>query len=85
MSKFGFYVVGCVKSGRLLAVSVEVHGQRQDSPPKLTSIDYKIIVDTDENDHKLALLHKNIQKFGTIYNTVSSATELSGVIVKKQA
>lgn len=66
-------------------VSVEVHGQRQDSPPKLTSIDYKIIVDTDENDHKLALLHKNIQKFGTIYNTVSSATGLSGVIVRKQA
>ena len=61
-------------------VSVEVHGERQDSPPKMSRIDYRIIIDTDENDRKLALLHENIRKFGTIYNTVSAATTLEGTL-----
>ena len=64
-------------------VTVEVHGERQDAPPKMARIDYRIIVDTDENDRKLALLHHNIQKFGTIYNTVSAATTLEGVLVRQ--
>lgn len=64
-------------------VTVEVHGERQDAPPKMASIDYKIILDTDEDDHKLELLHHNIQKFGTIYNTVSAATTLQGSLLRK--
>jgi len=64
-------------------VTVQLHGERQDAPPKIVRIDYKIIVDTDENEHKLELLHHNIQKFGTIYNTVSSGTTLQGTLLKK--
>lgn len=64
----------------LLGVEVRLHGVRQDSPPKIVSIDYEIIVDTDETDHRLELLHTNIRKFGTISNTVAEATELSGSI-----
>jgi len=64
-------------------VTVEVHGERQDAPPKMASINYKIILDTDEDDHKLELLHHNIQKFGTIYNTVSAATTLQGSLLRK--
>lgn len=63
-------------------VTVEVHGERQDTPPKMARIDYRIVVDTDENDRKLALLHENIRKFGTIYNTVSAATTLEGTLVR---
>ncbi len=63
-------------------VSIEIHAQRQDTPPRISHIDYKIIVDTDENERKLALLHHNIQKFGTIYNTISDATELQGSLVR---
>lgn len=59
-------------------VTVDVHGERQDAPPKMASIDYKILVNTDEDDRKLELLHHNIQKFGTIYNTVSAGTRLTG-------
>lgn len=64
----------------LRGVEVRLHGVRQDSPPKIASIDYQIIVDTDETEHRLELLHTNVRKFGTISNTVAVATELHGTI-----
>lgn len=66
----------------LRGVEVMLHGVRQDSPPKMVSIDYEITVDTDEDDHRLDLLHKNIRKFGTISNTVAQALKLDGTIVR---
>jgi uncharacterized OsmC-like protein len=62
------------------SVEVEVHGARQDSPPRMASIDYLLTVDTDADDRRLELLHTNLKKFGTIYNTVASATALTGRI-----
>lgn len=63
-------------------VEVKLHGVRQDSPPMMVSIDYELIVDTDEDDHRLELLHTNVRKFGTISNTVAAATKLEGGIVR---
>ncbi|EHK55555.1 OsmC family protein [Allomesorhizobium alhagi] len=65
-------------------VHVEVHAVRQDSPPKMVSIDYVLTVDTDESDQRLELLHRNVRKYGTISNTVAAATELNGII-RRQA
>jgi len=67
----------------LRGIEVSLHGQRQDSPPKMVSIDYEITVDTDESDQRLDLLHRNLQKYGTIYNTLAGATTLSGTIRRK--
>lgn len=67
----------------LRGVEVTVHGVRQDSPPKMISIDYELIVDTDETDQRLELLHTNVRKYGTISNTVAAATTLVGVIKRK--
>lgn len=67
----------------LRGVEVKLHGVRQDNPPKMISIDYEIIVDTDEEDRRLDLLHTNVRKFGTISNTVAEATKLEGVIRRK--
>ena len=64
----------------LRGVEVHLHGARQDSPPKMVSVDYEIIVDTDEDDRRLDLLHQNVRKYGTISNTVAAATKLEGVI-----
>jgi uncharacterized OsmC-like protein len=61
-------------------VHIAVHGERQDTPPKMQRISYRIIVDTDEDDHRLALLHRNLQQFGTVYNTVCAGTQLDGTI-----
>lgn len=62
----------------LRGVEVRVHGVRQDSPPRLQSIDYEIVVATDEPDRRLALLHENVRKYGTVFNTVAPGTELHG-------
>lgn len=67
----------------LRGIEVSLQGQRQDAPPKMVRIDYQIVVDTDETDQRLGLLHRNIQKYGTIYNTLASATELVGTISRK--
>ena len=64
-------------------VEVRLHGVRQDAPPLMVSVDYEIIVDTDESDQRLALLHTNVRKYGTISNTVARATKLDGVIKRK--
>ena len=68
----------------LRGVEVKLHGVRQDSPPKMTSVDYELIVDTDEDDRRLDLLHTNVRKFGTIFNTASAALRLDGRIVRAE-
>ncbi len=65
---------------RLRGVEVRLHGVRQDVPPKLESIDYELVVDTDEDDRRLALLHENVKKYGTVFNTVAPGTALQGTI-----
>ena len=42
-------------------VEVVVDGVRQDVPPKMESIRYRIVVDTDESDQRLSLLHDNVK------------------------
>jgi uncharacterized OsmC-like protein len=62
------------------AASVRLHAVRQDSPPRLDSIDYEIIIDTDEPARRLELLLVNIIKYGTISNTLGSAVPIKGSI-----
>lgn len=64
-------------------VEVRVKGVRQDVPPKMESITYEIIVDTDENERQLELLHENVRKYGTVFNTVAPGTQLTGVLRRK--
>ena len=68
----------------LRGVEVRVHGVRQDAPPRMESISYEMEVDTDEPEHRLALLHENVKKYGTVFNTVAAGTDLSGVLVRKK-
>ena len=52
---------------QMRGVEVHVHGVRQDVPPRLESISYEIVVDSDEVDRRLDLLHQNIKKYGTVF------------------
>jgi len=61
-------------------VEVRVHGVRHDVPPRMERIDYEILVDTDEPDRRLELLHENVKKYGTVFNTVAPGTILNGVL-----
>ncbi len=65
---------------KLSGVDVQMNGIRQDVPPCMESIDYVILVDTDESDHRLELLHGNVKKYGTVFNSVAPGTRLSGVM-----
>lgn len=65
---------------QLRGVNVRLHGVRQDVPPRMESIDYEVLVDTNESDQRLDLLHDNVKKFGTVFNTVAPGTELRGVL-----
>jgi len=67
----------------LRGVEVKLHGVRQDSPPKMIAIEYEIIVDTDEDDQRIDLLHKNVRKYGTISNTIAAATKLEGTVRRR--
>lgn len=67
----------------LRGVEVRVDGVRQDVPPKMESITYEIIVDSDESEKRLELLHDNVKKYGTVFNTIAPGTQLSGVLRRK--
>ena len=69
---------------QLRGVEVRIHGVRQDVPPKMESIDYELIVDTDESDRRLELLHDNVKRYGTVFNTVAPGTQLSGTLRRKE-
>lgn len=64
-------------------ISVTLHGTRQDSPPKMLRIDYAVTVDTTESDQRLALLLRNIQKYGTIHNTLAGSVDITGTIARQ--
>ena len=69
----------------LRGVEVTIDGVRRDVPPRMESIRYTIVVDTDETDQRLNLLHENVKKYGTIFNTVAPGTDLQGVLIRKSA
>jgi uncharacterized OsmC-like protein len=69
----------------LRGVEVRIHGVREEVPPRLERIDYEIRVDTDESDRRLELLHENVRKYGTVFNTVAPGTKLSGVLIRGAA
>jgi uncharacterized OsmC-like protein len=70
---------------RLHGVRVDLHAVRQDVPPCLESIDYEIFVDSDESGPRLELLHENVKKYGTVFNTVAPGTRLSGRLLRTRA
>lgn len=59
-------------------VAIQIPGWRQDTPPKMVQVEYTIWVDTDEPDRRLKLLHENVRKYGTVFNTVSAGCDLKG-------
>ena len=68
---------------QVAGAEVSLEALRQDAPPRLTLIRYEIVVDSDESDQRLDLLHRNILKYGTISNTLSGAVPLEGQLRRK--
>lgn len=73
------------RSGALLGfeyddAQVDVVLRRQDAPPKFVSVEYTLSVTTDEPERRVELVHTNLRKFGTVYNTLAAVCEVHGTI-----
>lgn len=60
--------------------TVEVTAERQDAPPKITRITYVLTVVTDESDQRVDLLQRNIERHGTIFNTLAAVCDVTGTV-----
>lgn len=63
------------------AARIDVETERQDSPPKIIRVHYELTIETDEPEHRIELMHRNIRKYGTIYNTLTAVCEVSGELI----
>lgn len=59
---------------------LEVKATRLENPPRMDNIEYSLTIYSDDDKLNTALLKKNIEKFGTIYNTVKLSCAISGTI-----
>jgi uncharacterized OsmC-like protein len=60
--------------------TVEVNATRLENPPRMDSLVYNLTIYSNDEKLNTALLRKNIEKFGTIYNTVKLSCTISGTI-----
>lgn len=60
--------------------TVEVSATRLENPPRMESIGYNLTIYSIDKKLNTELLKKNIEKFGTIYNTVKQSCSISGTI-----
>jgi uncharacterized OsmC-like protein len=61
-------------------VQVTLTAHRPVDEARIEDIIYAVVVSTEAEQSKLDLLHKNLMKHGTIYNTVKAGTNLSGTV-----
>ncbi|GHC62112.1 OsmC family protein [Ulvibacter litoralis] len=64
--------------------SVSITATHLTKPPRLEGIVYEVIVFSEENNINIELLKRNLEKFGTIYNMVSRACEITGEVLLRK-
>ena len=66
------------------SANISIHGKRNDKPPYMKEITYRLEIDTHADEQKINNWHTNILKFGTITNTLMRACEVKGEMIKKE-
>jgi uncharacterized OsmC-like protein len=61
--------------------SIHVTLERQDHPPRITSVQYVLRLVTPESPHRVDLLQRNLSTYGTIYNTLAATCPVTGSII----
>lgn len=64
--------------------SLSVKATRLEHPPRMEQLSYELLIYSQDEKLNLNLLKKNIEKFGTIFNTVKKSCSISGKIRKQQ-
>ena len=60
---------------------IEVSAIRPEKPPRMDELKYTLKIYTKDKNLNTELLMRNIEKFGTIYNTVKLSSTITGEIV----
>lgn len=60
---------------------IEVTGIREEKPSRISKLFYSLSIHTTAQNINTDLLKRNIEKFGTIYNTIEQICEINGSIV----
>jgi uncharacterized OsmC-like protein len=60
---------------------VRVTAERQEKPPRFTTVRYELTLTTDEPPERVDLLHRNLAKYGTVYNTLAATCEITGDVL----
>ena len=60
---------------------VEVIARRQDSPPKFVEVAYTLRVTTAEPQRRVDLVHRNLRRYGTVYNTLAAVCDVHGDLI----
>ncbi|MCF8244985.1 MAG: OsmC family protein [Saprospiraceae bacterium] len=63
--------------------SIKVSAARLENPLGMDDIRYELTIFSGDEKLRIRLLKKNIEKYGTIFNTVKRACSVSGSIIKK--
>lgn len=66
---------------RYRRATITVEADRQDTPPRMIALRYRLRVATDEPPRRVELLHMNIRRHGTIYNTLATVCAVTGEII----
>ncbi|MDZ7742155.1 MAG: OsmC family protein [Bacteroidota bacterium] len=67
------------------SAKIRLEGKRKDNPPSMEEITYRLEVDTDADERKIKIWHKNILKFGTVTNTLMRGTKVKGEMVNNES
>jgi uncharacterized OsmC-like protein len=70
-----------ILSFRYEGAAIDVVAEREESPPRISRIHYVLRLTTDEPEQRVENLRKNIEKFGTIYNTLAAVCDVTGEVV----
>ena len=62
--------------------TISVSATRLEHPPRMDALHYELTVYSIDESLNLDLLKKNIEKFGTIFNTVKASCSITGEIRK---
>jgi hypothetical protein len=73
--------VGCRTTFDSAPVPIRHSRRRARTPPQFAEIEYEIRVVTDESRRRVELLHHNLSRYGTVYNTLAAVCDTHGRIV----
>jgi len=62
------------------SAEVDVKARRQDTPPKFIEIEYEVRVVTSEEQRRVDMLHLNLSRYGTVYNTLAAVCDVHGTL-----